>query len=77
MHAQECGYVLAALSGVDHLPGVADLLPGEFRLASEFRPPPPAAFTQARVRPPLSPDLMPDFLVHWSLGLPGGLDRTF
>src|SRR5580704_2401576 len=36
VHVQKGCNVLAALSGVDELPGVVDLLRGEFRLASEF-----------------------------------------
>ena len=31
--------IFAALSGVDQLPGVADLLRGQFRLAPEFHAP--------------------------------------
>jgi hypothetical protein len=36
VNIQERGHVLAALAFVDQLPGVVDLLRGEFRLAPEF-----------------------------------------
>lgn len=77
VHIQELGHVLAAmLPSIYELPGVCDLL-CNFRLRPNFAPRPLGAFTPARVRPPLSLDFMPDFLVPWPLGPPGRLDRTF
>ena len=36
VHIEERGHIFAALSGVDQLSGVGDLLRREFRLAPEF-----------------------------------------
>lgn len=39
VHIEKGGHIFAALAVVDQLPGVVDLLAGEFWFASEFHPP--------------------------------------